>query len=346
MRNLKRVWHSLIGFFAVTAILWTVLPIPASSIENLYSRSIFPIISWVVIHLTDLFPLSVAGVVLVVAPIALIFFVTRAIKQRGWQIAWLWQLPLAALTLYGIFILVWGANYKRLGIEELWQLETSKVKTQDLEMLAENLVVVLQQEQNSSRDAVNAFTALRQAVQTQVRQITGVTPTLPSRIKGTPAGLLMVLQTSGVVSPLTLEAHVDSALPEPFFLAVAAHELVHTAGFSGEADTDLIAAVAGLGSSNAYARYCTALAYFGKVLGDIPKISQSKLIQQLPSTAKSDYAALRIAQGQYSIPWLASLSQITYNQYLKSQGVQAGVQDYSRIGRLLAAAQNRGLIFR
>ena len=346
MRIFKRVLQSIIGFFASLAVLWIILPLPASSIEAIYSRTIFPKVSWVVIYLTDLFPFSVAGVVLVVAPIALIFFLTRVIRQRHWRAAWLWQLPLAALTLYGVFILVWGANYRRLGIEELWQLETSKVKPQDLEMLAENLVIVLQQEIKGTREAATALSALRQAVQTQIKKITGVTPTLPSRIKGTPAGLLMVLQTSGVVSPLTLEAHVDSGIPEPFFLAVATHELVHTAGFAGEADTDLIAAVAGLGSSNAYARYCTALAYFGKILGDIPKASQSKLIRQLPSIAKSDYAALRTAQGQYSIPWLASLSQITYNQYLKSQGVEAGVKDYSRIGRLLAAAQNRGLIFR
>ncbi len=349
MRIFKRVLLTTIGFFAVIAVIWTVLPTPATSVETIYSRGVFPVVAWLVVGVTDVFPFSVGGALLIITPIFFIFFsiqIIQLIPKRRLLIAWLWQLPLAALTLYGIFILVWGANYRRLGIEELWQLETNKVKTQDLEMLAENLIIILQQEQNSTREADDAFTALRAAVQTQIKQITGVTPTLPSRIKGTPAGLLMVLQTSGVVSPITLEAHVDSGLPEPLFLAVATHELVHTAGFAGEADTDLIAAVAGLGSSNAYARYCAALAYFGKILGDIPKKSQSKLIQQLPVQAKNDYVALRIAQGQYSIPWLASLSQITYNQYLKSQGVKAGVQDYSRIASLLAAAQNKGLIFR
>jgi hypothetical protein len=346
MRNFKRVLHGITGGFASLAILWIIFPIPANSIENPYSRSIFPIISWVVIHLTDLFPFSVAGVVLVIAPIVLIFYFTRAIRQRGWRMAWLWQIPLAVLTLYGVFIFVWGANYKRLSIEEIWQLETSKVQTQDLEMLAENLVIVMKQEKNHTREAIGAFTALRESVQMQIKQIVSNTPTLPTQIKATPGGVLLILQTSGVVSPLTLEAHVDSGLPEPFFLAVATHELVHTAGFAGEADTDLIAAVAGLRSSNAYARYCIALTYFGKVLADIPKVSRTKLIQQLPSIAKTDYAALQTAQKQYSIPWLASISQITYNQYLKSQGVEAGVQDYSRIAVLLAAAQNKGLIFR
>jgi hypothetical protein len=346
MRIFKRVLHSLIGFFVAIAVLWTVLPIPASSIETIYSRSIFPIVAWLVIHLTDLFPFSLAGMILIVTPINLIFFLTRAIQKRRWRVAWVWQIPLAALTVYGVFILIWGANYKRLPIEELWQLEANKVQTQNLEMLAENLIIVMQEEQNATRDPAVAAITLREAIQIQIKQITGGTPTLPTRVKATPAGLLMILQTSGVVSPITLEAHVDSGLPEPFFLAVAAHEWVHTAGFAGEADTDLIAAIAGLRSSNAYARYCIALTYFGKVLSDIPEASQTKLTQLLPSIARADYAALRIAQKTHTAPWLASLSQVTYNQYLKSQGVKAGVQDYSRVGRLLAAAQNKGLIFR
>jgi Protein of unknown function (DUF3810) len=254
--------------------------------------------------------------------------------------------PLAALSLYGLFIFSWSANYKRLPIEEILRLETSKVQIQDLEMLAQNLVIVMQQEIKSTRDPSTTLAALRGAVQTELKQIIGFTPTLPMQIKATPAGLLMILQTSGVVSPITLEAHVDSGLPQPFYLAVATHELVHTAGIAGEADTDLIAAIAGIRSSNPYARYCIALTYFGKILVDIPEVTRIKLIKQLPPQAKTDYAALRTAQTQYSIPWLASISQITYNQYLKSQGVKAGVKDYSRIGRLLAAAQAKGLIFR
>jgi hypothetical protein len=346
MRIFKRVLLSLTGFFASLAVIWIFLPLPASSIETIYSRNIFPVIATMVISITNLFPFSVAGITLLIAPIALIFTLTRAIQTRRLRAAWLWQVPLAALSLYGFFIFIWGANYQRLPIEEIWQLETSKVQTQDLEMLSENLIIVMQQEIKATRDRASTLTALREAVQTQIKQITAVTPTLPTQIKATPAGLLMVLQTSGVVSPFTLEAHVDSGLPEPFFLAVAAHEMVHTAGFAGEADTDLIAAVAGLRSNNAYARYCIALTYFGKVLNDIPEATRVKLIAQLPAQAKTDYATLRITQKQYSIGWLADISQVTYNQYLKSQGVQAGVQDYSRIGRLLAAAQAKGLIFR
>jgi hypothetical protein len=346
MQILKRVLLSLTGFFASLAVLWIFLPLPATNIETIYSRNIFPVVAWLVIHMTNLIPFSVAGITLVIVPISLIFMLTRAIKTRRLRAAWFWQVPLATLSLYGLFIFIWGANYQRLPIEEIWQLETRKIQSQDLEMLAENLIIVMQQEIKATRDPATTLTALREAVQAQIKQTTGVSPTLPNQIKATPAGLLMVLQTSGVVSPLTLEAHVDSGLPEPFFLAVAAHELVHTAGFAGEADTDLIAAIAGLHSSNAYARYCIALTYFGKILNDIPEATRVKLIAQLPAQATTDYAALRIAQKQYSVPWLASISQVTYNQYLKSQGVSAGVQDYSRIGRLLAAAQTKGLIFR
>lgn len=334
----------LTGFFVLLAIVWLILPTPAASIETIYSRGIFPTLAWLIVGMTDVVPFSVAGLGLLILPIAIIFWITRVIREKRW--AWFWRVPVVGLALYGLFILLWGANYRRQPIEQLLKLETSQVKPQDLEMLAQNLLVVLQQEANAPRDQARAFAALRQAIGQQIKTINGFTPTLPTKIKATPAGLLLVLETSGVVSPFTLEAHVDSGLPEPFFLAVSAHELVHTSGFAGEADTDLIAALAGLRSSDAYGRYCIALAYFARILGDSSQKMQASLVKALPAQAKADYAALGQAQSQYQIPFLASVSQATYNQYLKSQGVSAGVKDYSRIGRLLAAAQHQGLVFR
>ncbi len=334
----------LTSFFMLLAVLWLLLPIPANTIETIYSRGIFPALAWLVVGITDFVPFSLAGLAVLVLPIACGFWMTRAIRAKHW--AWFWRVPVVGFALYGVFTLLWGANYRRQPIEELLKLQTTLVKTQDLEMLAENLLVVLQQEADVPRDQARAFASLRQAIGQQIKTINGFTPSLPTKIKATPAGLLLVIQTSGVISPLTLEAHADSALPEPFFLAVSAHELVHTSGFAGEADTDLITALAGLRSSDGYARYCIALTYFARILGDSSQTAQNGLIKALPAQAKADYAALRQAQKQHQNPFLSQISQATYNQYLKSQGVEAGVQDYSRIGRLLAAAQNKGLIFR
>lgn len=340
---LARVVYTLLGFFAVLGLTWLLLPIPAESIETLYSRGFYPINAWWLIRLTDLFPFSLVGLGLLLLPILLIFFFIRAIRLKRFSRALLWQIPLVGLAMYGLFITTWGANYRRLPIETLLQLEPEKVGAADFDRLAQSLFDTIKANADAPRDRTTAFAALRVSIAQTLEPVVGAV-TLPSQVKATPTGLLMMLNTSGVVSPLTLEAHVDSALPEPFFLAVAGHELIHTTGFAGEADTDLLAAIAGLRSSSAYMRYGTALWHYARVFTDTSPNFQKNHRGKLPPVARADYAALELAREQHTVPFLAGVSQAAYNQYLQSQGVKAGVKDYSRIGRLLAAAQNKSLL--
>ena len=327
-------------------MLWIILPIPAAIVEMGYSRRIYPSLAWVVISLTDWFAFSLAGVGLVVIPIFLVWWLVGYKKRVTLSLRVVGSVAVWGLALYGGFVLLWGANYRRESIEKILNLQPALVQTTDLERLAQNLLAVIQDNAAAPQDYSKALVALRVAIGRQLEQVQGFMPTLPTRVKATPAGLLLLLRTSGVVSPLTLEAHVDAALPEPFFLACATHELVHTAGFAGEADTDLIAALSGLQATDGYARYSVALWYYAKILGDVSGEFRQSLRGRLPEVAKNDYLALRTALEQYRVPALADAAQYIYNQYLQSQGVEAGVKDYSRIGRLLAAAQRQKLIFR
>jgi uncharacterized membrane protein (GlpM family) len=349
-----RIFYTLLGFFALIGLAWIAVPTPAFQVEALYSRGLFPTLSLALISVTSAVPFSLAGAFLIALPLGLIAFlifskwrskkaILPRVSAKKWQ--WLWQLPLIGLAIYGLFVTLWGANYRRLPIEEILSLRVNNVAPSDLEGLARDLLEVIKRNANASRNEVRAFEAIRASIVQEVRNISSVEPTLPTRVKATPPGFLLRLETSGVVSPLTLEAHVDGALPQPFFLAVTAHELVHTAGFAGEADTDLVAAIAGLKANDAYARYSVALWYFLRVLRDVPSGLQERLWQDMPKIALEDYQALRRATEAHQFPLAAQFSQAVYNQYLRTQGVEAGVRDYSRIGRLLAAARGQGRIF-
>ncbi len=349
-----RFLYGLLGFFAVIGLVWIAVPTPVLQVESIYSRGIFPRLSSVLIPLTGLMPFSLAGAFLVAVPISLIALLIisrrRSSKAKSTRVAmntwhWLWRVPLIGFAIYGLFVTVWGANYRRLPIEEILKLTVNNVSQSDLEGLAQDLLATIKQNVSSPGDEARAFEAIRASISREVQSVSGVKPTVPTRVKATPPGLLLMIRTSGVVSPFTLEAHVDGALPPTFFLAVAAHELVHTTGFAGEADTDLVAAIAGLKADNAYARYSVALWYFLSTLRDLPSSSQKRLWQDMPKIALEDYRALRKANDAYQFPLAAQFSRAIYNQYLQTQGVEAGVRDYSRIGRLLAAARGQGRIF-
>jgi hypothetical protein len=133
--NAVRIVYGLLGCFALIGAAWLLIPTPAPQIENLYSRGLFQAISAVVITATDLVPFSIAGVFLVLLPTALIAWVIVArfkpkraaprAQRFNWH--WLWRAPLITFAIYGAFVTLWGANYRRLPIEEILGLTTKNV---------------------------------------------------------------------------------------------------------------------------------------------------------------------------------------------------------------------------
>jgi Protein of unknown function (DUF3810) len=341
VRFLRELWLIL----TVIGAAWLVMPVPNQLVEDVYSRKIFPAFSSVIVRVFDLVPFSVAGVLLIVLPLLLIFLIVRIVGSRKSRsgkshLGLLWRVPLGLLAFYGLFVLVWGANYRRLPIEALLKLRVEAVTAQQVDNLAFDLVMTMQRTASAPRDRARAFGSLRAALEREVEAINGFKPVLPSLVKSPPAGWLLLLETSGVISPLTLEAHVDTALPEPFFLATATHELAHTAGFAGEADTDVLAAMAGLAAADPYARYATAITYYARVSGDLSEVTRKRLSAKLPARALEDFKRLREVYAANRNPFAAQVSRSVYNRYLESQGVGAGIRDYSRITRLLAAARS------
>lgn len=345
VRFIRELWLIL----TVIGAAWLVLPVPNQLVEDVYSRKIFPAFSSVIVRVFDLVPFSVAGVLLIVVPLLLIFLIVRIWRSRQSRfgkslLGVFWRVPLGLLAFYGLFVLVWGANYRRLPIEEILNLSVNNVTASDLEKLASDLVTVMQKNANAPRDSAKAFVSLRSSLEREVQGITGFKPTLPTRVKSSPAGWLLLLETSGVISPLTLEAHVDAALPDPFFLATATHELAHTAGFAGEADTDLIAALAGLHADDPYAKYAVAITYYARVSGDLSEAARKRLAVKLPVRALEDFKSLREVYAAHKNPFAAQISRSVYNKYLESQGVSAGIRDYSRVTKLLSAARSQGRV--
>jgi Protein of unknown function (DUF3810) len=327
------------------AVLVSVLPIPSSAMEAVYTRGLYPVIAAILIPVTALLPFSLALVGLVALPILALVALLRARqgvrpKPNLWRVAA--QAGLTLLYIYGAFQLLWGLNYRRESIETLLELNTAPVTQTELETVARGLLRVVHDNATATRDPAAAILSLRDAIRETVREVTGRTPTLPPRVKSPPAGWLIALRTSGVVSPLTLEAHVDPGLPEPFFVAVSAHELTHLTGSAGEADTDLIAAISGLRARDPYARYCIALNYFMDVYAELPAKTQATLGAELPTVARSDWNAYIAALRRYKLPdAITNVTQGAYSGYLQSQGVAAGIRDYSRIVTLLAQSWRR-----
>ena len=142
---------------------------------------------------------------------------------------------------------------------------------------------------------------------------TGVRATLPKTVKRLPAGSLIVSGgASGVVSPWTLEPHIDGALSATDQVAVGAHELAHIAGYAGEADADLLGALAGLNANNDFANYATALRLWSSANWQLPSELAQANYERLPESVKQDYEAMLAPYRHYRLPELVRNVQRKY----------------------------------
>jgi hypothetical protein len=338
------IGHVLAATLFLTLILWNIVPLNSSWIEENYSRNFYQRIASVLVPITNSVPFSISAVLLVVIPVVWLVWTIWSFRQRRF-LRWLWRTGLLAGILYATFIFNWGINYQRESIETQLDLSAASFLETDLQNLVDTLNDIIQDNVNVERNVTTAQASLRTSLTETIQTITGVTPTLPSWVKSLPAGtLIRAGNASGMISPFTLEPHVDGALSEAYSLAVGTHELAHIAGYAGEADADFVAALAGLNATDPYARYATALKLWNDTVRQLPEPRRAEMMAALPQTARDDLQAMYEPFQRYRLPaWIQDLQGSLYNRYLTSQGVEAGIQDYSRTITLLLAAQRKGL---
>jgi hypothetical protein len=158
---------------------------------------------------------------------------------------------------------------------------------------------------------------------------------LPRRLDPLPAALMGPLGVGGVISPWTLEAHVDAGLPAWARTAVGAHELAHLAGFVHEADAEAIGLLAGLRSAHPHARYAAALRAWAWLPGP------ARSAAPLPPRATADLEELQAYARRARGP-LAGPAWRLYDLALRATGQEVGVAGYADGIRRLAAAEAAG----
>lgn len=341
----------LLGTLLIGLSVWWLVSSPSqATVEALYSRSLYPTFAKLIVPLTNSVSLSLAGSLLLLLPLLWLLGLRIGWRRREsgsrWLLRSVWGTVVGAAVIFLLFVSLWGGNYQRLPIETLFALPDTLPIQDDLVVLTDTLMTTIQANVTAPRRHDVALASVAAAMQQLVFEITKVTPTLPEGVKRVPPGSLIRLgSASGVVSPWTLEPHVDGALPDISYVAVGAHELAHIAGFAGEADADFVSALAGLRATDGFARYAVALSLWRLAVVQLPPQAQRTYFEQLPNRAKRDLEAMAEPYERFQPPrFVVNLQRRSYDRYLKVQGVEEGIADYSRIINLLIAAQKNGLL--
>lgn len=229
------------------------------------------------------------------------------------------------------FVAGWGWNYDRAPIETRVVYEASRVRPAALDALRQRVVANVNRlaplaHARRSFDRSALYAAWLPVVQAGgdrwTPRVGASKPTLADPF-------MNATGTSGFVNPLTLTVQLASDLlwfERPFDLA---HEWSHVAAYAREDEANYLAIVACTRSRDPVIAYSGWLELFLY----LPPLAHYPKRLFVPQVWR-DFAALRVRNAARINARLAALSWRTYNVYLKSNHVAAGIENYNEVTRL------------
>lgn len=321
-------------------------------VEQLYSRSTYPIVASALGSFSSFIPISVGEVVLVAIPIFLIWGIVRgwrAARSAHWSKSWSIVASLArglarAGVIWCLFLTVWGLNYARRSPEELFQLTPPQESAATRALIAQigeqvdRLRSRIAEDQNGVAlmpDDLGALDRELEPLQAQVLESIGLPAIRTGRAKRFAASsLFQRWGVSGMYAPFTGEPQVvypGAPTQLPFTLA---HERAHLSGFAWEEAASFVALLSCWRSEDPRIQYSAWLSLWmtlrGGVDGREPGVRRDML-------AISEFVRQHRG-GESAAVWNA------YSGFLSAHGVKGGRRSYGRVsGLALAWLEKNGI---
>lgn len=333
-----------------TAVVLLLAPINAGAIEEWYATGFYPHVQRLLTPLSNLVPFALFDMLVIgVAVVALVWLVAgvrQARKQKSLRpvLSALLRLGVTAASIYLLFLLLWGFNYRRVPITNRIVLDRTRPSTEAvvaLGMMAVERLNELHGRAHSEgwRTAPWRERSLRDAYAQVQQDLADTTPSVPGRLKWTLLGPYFRWTTvDGMINPFALEALANPDLlpfERPF---VAAHEWAHLAGYADESEASFVGWLTCVRAS-VPAAYSGWLFLYWQISAEVPAADSRRLAAALGEGPRQDVAAVveRLRRGQIQL--LQNVSWRVYDQYLKVNRVEEGVRSYGLVVSLLVQAR-------
>ena len=321
--------------------------------EYVYSRGLFRIIRTIFDYSLGFLPFPafyLFGFILLIVGIRAIRYIAK--KGIPFSIK-CWNSVYHILSFTGaivfFFFLLWGYNYSRIPFDQqiglrIESLDSTALQS-ELEAAATDAI--------ASRKVVDSLGATPQAlmddlpnmmkayVKKELQQNNFHVGKGPSGRVLLPNGILMRFGSTGLYLPWVGESNIDGAihpLEKPFTMA---HEISHGYGWGDEGTCNFIAYLACTHSTQHSVQYSGYLAYYRYVANNFKALHPKEydsFRKTLPQTMRDDLDAINQRQKEYP-EWISST--MWYDLYLKGNGMPEGLQNYSKVVRLVYSYRTR-----
>lgn len=253
------------------------------------------------------------------------------------------------LAIYFTFLILWGYNYERNALASDLRLEVKPYTTPQLYQLADTLLQLVNQEKTNLGDTLHTISPNPDSARVFDQAITAYGlaakhwPALhyeAPAIKRTLFGhWLNYIGVTGYLNPFTGEAQVNTTTPQLLHPFVTCHEIAHQLGYAPEEEANFVGYLVATQLPESRFRYA---AHFEMLLHTVGQLARrdSSLTKDIWSRTvpgvKADYKSIINFYKAYSGP-VDDYSRLLYDQYLKANNQEKGIESYSEVvGWLIA----------
>ena len=273
--------------------------------------------------------------------------VARSRRRGGTAYALVLGLGNAALTVYVLFCLLWGANYYADSFADKSGISPEPVAVDDLERVTRQFAEwVSKYAPAVPRHADGTFAVDRAEILAYAPNVyeklyeefpfLEMTDVPPKAIRF--SRVMSAMGFTGFYFPLTGESNVNVDFPAATLPATVAHELSHRRGIASEQECNFLAVLACLRCDNDAYRYAGALSgyiYLANALYSVDAERCRAVRGTLDERVIADLCASSDYWAQFDGP-VDTVSNAVYDRFLKSYGT-TGVKSYGACVDLLTA---------
>ena len=352
IRNSNWTW---IGLGLGALLLRWLLSFHPEIIEQYYSRGIFLGLRVLIDYTVAFLPFPLLYLFVFVLLIGGVYQL-----RNWWQVTYasVWQKSSALLLKAGaflggalfFFLLLWGYNYSRVPLEDQLGLELKPLRTEQLwaELREEGeQLKALRRELPGLRTEAIGETALPDGLERRLREaleqwleeqgfpVVGQVRAKPIY----PKGIFLRFSSAGLYFPWTGEGQYDAGLHPLQKISVLTHELGHGYGFGDEGSCNFLSYVACTGSDDPLIAYAGHLDHWRTLAIQYRRYAPEKYSayrESLPLGVQADLDAINETLLRYP-DIMPGFRYLAYDAYLKAQGIEEGMKNYSRVVMLVSA---------
>lgn len=353
-RRFPRIVLIFYGIFGVTGILYIIF-LCSKTFSDRFNQTVGAAVRFVLAHLTNLIPFSLAEYLLLMIPVILVLLVRIGFRKYSdtWRDVLIYCAAIVSVAalIFSVFILGFAPAYRGTSLDEKLGLERRTVCAEELYETAVILADAVNRESEHIAYSVGTrFSVMPYHYEEMgdllIEAYDGIcdqysfVQRLNSRVKPVMLSHAMsYTHITGVYSFFTGEANINVAFPDYTIPFTAAHELSHQRGIAREDEANFMAFLVCLQSEDAYIRYSGYLNLYEYVASALYSASPTLYAQaanRLSASVRGEMAAYSDFFDQYRESTASEVSEAVNNTFLTIHGTE-GTKSYGMVVDLAVA---------